>query len=203
MPKGQRELFPEPILVGTINDFVINLNKFTKFVCDRLKNQNDFIPSQLQFQTIALIRRLLIKYDQETEDDRASTRNHEFNAKLLGGKKKWKNLILDIGKTFVKNKCDFSNTKFTDELISVFNMRSEASGWYAGLLGEIKRRSENWRFLSTALIEINKNIEKFCISNPDVCEKKGKGSAKLLPKLKENKNINFSDWLFIEENKLF
>lgn len=190
-----------PVLGGIADfHFMKNLNKLISFVNARFKQTNGYVPEKTPFKTLELMRRLF-RYSETHDNPKMRVRKHQANINFLGNEK-WHELITKVIETLKSKNCNFSDDEFTNELISLFDKYS-VEGWFEGMLNNMRRKSKPWSSLLVALTQINNYINEFCTANPNLCGEKGKGSSKLLQKLQENKNTNFSNWLFIQENKLF
>lgn len=195
---------PEPIMGGAIElKFIQNLNKLILNVNKYFKESGETMPEKPIFNTLELVKRLY-KYSEVPDDPRKRFKKHRQNITHLGNEN-WRLLISKIVEIFVSKGCNFEDDTFTNEAITIF--RNLASRFLPEINYENFRRSiirnANWRNIVLSLSEIARFVEEFCKKNPDLCSSKGKGSAKLLPKLRENQNIGFSDWLIINENTLF
>lgn len=195
---------PEPIMGGAIDlKFIQNLNKLILNVNKYFKESGEAMPEKPIFNTLELVRRLY-RYSEVPDDPRQRFKKHRQNINHLGNEN-WRLLISKIVEIFVSKGCNFEDDNFTSEAIETF--KNLASRFLPEINYENFRRSitrnANWRNIVLSLSEIARFVEEFCKKNPDLCSSKGKGSAKLLPKLRENQNIGFSDWLIINENTLF
>ena len=191
---------PEEQIFGIVGkNFLKNFNNFYHEFFDEM-NKSEYFGNEENkppFSTLKIIKRLYTY--------RASNTALPFTKKNMArlGKDSWNEILTNAIETLKTNNCNFSDESFCDDIIDHLKQFSE-NGWYVNILNDLKASNQNWSRLLKALTQISKYIDTFCTRHPDKCEEKGKkGGEKLLKKLRESKNITFSNWLLISENKLF
>ena len=168
----------------------------------RRSKQN--LPQTNVFLVLELIKKLYTYRAAESRPQRR-VRMHDKNVEHLD-RENWILIFKKIIEIFEKHECSFNDNEYTDALINLLERYAEA-GWNDSLDTQLKKLQVRpygriWRNLSNAANEINSFIDEFCASNPRRCSMSGEGIEKLLTKLEHNKINNFSQWLFIQENKL-
>lgn len=191
---------PEEQIFGIVGkNFLKNFNNFYHEFFDEM-NKSEYFGNEENkppFSTLKIIKRLYTYREGDT-----SLPFTKKNMRHLG-KDSWNEILTNAIETLKTNNCNFSDESFFDDIIDHLKQFSE-SGWYANILNDLKGSNQNWRRLLKSLNQISTYIDTFCQRHPDKCEEKGKkGGEKLLKKLRESKNITFSNWLLISENKLF
>jgi hypothetical protein len=191
---------PEEQIFGIVGkNFLKNFNNFYHEFFDEM-NKSEYFGNEENkppFSTLKTIKRLYTY--REGRDDLPFTKK---NIRHLG-KDAWSEILTYAIEALKANNCNFSDESFCDDIIASLKELSE-NGYYANILNDLKRSNLNWVRLLKALTQISKYIDTFCTRHPEKCEEEGKkGGEKLLKKLRESKNITFSDWLLISENKLF
>lgn len=199
-PDPEPEPRPEEQIFGIVGkNFLKNFNNFYHEFFDEM-NKSEYFGNEENkppFSTLKIIKRLYTY--------RASDTALPFTKKNMSrlGKDSWNEILTYAIETLKTNNCNFSDESFCDDIIDHLKQFSE-NGWYVNILNDLKASNQNWRRLLKSLNQISTYIDTFCQRHPDKCEEKGKkGGEKLLKKLRESKNITFSDWLLISENKLF
>jgi hypothetical protein len=195
-----------PILGGITNfKFMQNLNKLILNIEQHFRDNGENVPNKPIFNAFKLIQRLY-KHTEMENDQKRRFKKHKKNINYLGNDN-WNLLLAKIIEAFVSNQCDFAVDTFTNDAIKDFkrvaDIYNPVETNYSAFDRGLRKSGENWRIIALSLSQINKSVDEFCSNNPELCDKKGKGSGKLLSKLQENKNITFSEWLLITENKLF
>jgi hypothetical protein len=196
-----------PILGGITNfKFMQNLNKLILSIEQYFKDSSEEnVPDKSIFNALKLIKRLYKNVETESEPKKRF-KQHGKNISHLG-KDNWKILLTKIIETFMSKQCDFADDTFTNNAIEYFIEKAPkynpVQQHYEAFHTYIRLHNKNWQNILSSLSVINKFVDEFCRNNPDLCGKTGRGSSKLLSKLRENKNITFSEWLLITENKLF
>ena len=196
-----------PILGGITNfKFMQNLNKLILNIEQYFKDSDEEnVPDKPVFNALKLIKRLYKNVETENEPKKRF-KQHGKNINYLG-KDNWKLLLTKIVETFMSKQCDFADDTFTNNAIEYFIEKAPkynpVQQHYEAFHTYIRLHNKNWQNILSSLSVINKFVDEFCRNNPDLCGKTGRGSSKLLSKLRENKNITFSEWLLITENKLF
>lgn len=195
-----------PILGGITNfKFMQNLNKLILSIEQYFRDNGEDVPNKPIFNALRLIKRLY-KHSEAENDQKKRFKKHRKNINYLKNEN-WNLLLTKIIEAFMSKKCDFADDTFTNNAIEDFkrmaNIYKPIENQYPAFDRGLRTRSENWRIIALSLSQINKFVDEFCLNNPDLCGEKGRGSGKLLSKLQENKNITFSEWLLITENKLF
>lgn len=196
-----------PILGGITNfKFMQNLNKLILNIEQYFRDSDEEnVPDKPIFNALRLIKRLY-KHSEAANDQKKRFKKHIKNINYLKNEN-WNLLLTNIIEAFMSKKCDFADDTFTNNAIEDFKRVADIykpiENHYPAFDSGLRARSENWRIIALSLSQINRYVDEFCRNNPDLCGKTGRGSGKLLSKLKENKNITFSEWLLITENKLF
>jgi len=199
-PDPEPEPRPEEQIFGIVGkNFLKNFNNFYHEFFDEM-NKSEYFGNEENkppFSTLKIIKRLYTY----REGDTALPFTKKNMSRL--GKDSWNEILTNAIETLKRNNCNFSDESFCDDIIASLKELSE-NGYYSNILNDLKRSNKNWVRLLKALTQISKYIDTFCTRHPDKCEEEGKkGGEKLLKKLRESKNITFSDWLLISENKLF
>lgn len=195
-----------PILGGITNfKFMQNLNKLILSIEQYFRDSGEEnVPDKPIFNALKLIKRLY-KHSEVENDQKKRFKKHRKNINYLGNEN-WNLLLTKIIEIFMSKQCDFADDAFTNNAIEYFiNIAPNYNPIQQNYSNftNIRNRNQNWQKIFASLWEINKFVDEFCRTNPDLCSQTGKGSIKLLSKLQENKNITFSEWLLITENKLF
>lgn len=182
----------EKIMGGTVGkNFVSSFDNIAVQILDKVSNK------EFPFSVLDTIKRL---YKFKALPRKMSYyEEHPENIKHLG-KKNWKKIMNDVVGILKTNGCNFGNEKYDKTIIDTFKEVYEAGGYYAGFVKDLVKNPQ-WKKLIAALRQISRYFDTFCEKNPRKCAPEGKkGGEKLLKKLKENKNFNFSNWLFIRES---
>jgi hypothetical protein len=195
-----------PILDGITNlRFMQNLNKLILNIEQFFRDDGEDVPNKPIFNAFKLIQRLYRHAEMENNQKKIFKR-HGKNINILG-KDNWKILLTKIIEAFMSKRCDFADDAFTNDAIKDFNrvanIYKPIENHYSDFDRGLRKNGKNWKIIALSLSQINRYVDEFCSNNPELCDKKGRGSGKLLSKLRENKNITFSEWLLITENKLF
>ena len=195
-----------PILGGITNfKFMQNLNKLILSIEQYFRDNGENVPDKPIFNALKLIKRLY-KHSEAQNDQKKRFKKHIKNINYLGNEN-WNLLLTKIIEAFMSKKCDFADDTFTNNAIEDFKRAADIykpiQNHYSAFDSGLRNRSENWKIIALSLSQINRYVDEFCRNNPQLCGEKGRGSGKLLSKLQENKNITFSEWLLITENKLF
>ena len=195
-----------PILGGITNlRFMQNLNKLILNIEQYFRDNGEDVPNKPIFNAFKLIKRLY-KHSEVENDQKRRFKKHRKNINYLGNEN-WNLLLTKIIEAFMSKRCDFADDTFTNNAIEDFKRVADIykpiENHYPAFDSGLRARSENWKIIALSLSQINRSVDEFCRTNPDLCGKTGRGSGKLLSKLQENKNITFSEWLLITENKLF
>jgi hypothetical protein len=186
------------------NEFVKNYDNFVETMLDAFKRNEYFDENKFPFSAFLLVKRLY-KYKPVPFQRTGSYEQHPRNMKYLGIKN-WKTIASKIMEIFKSHNCNFNDENYTDEITKNLNdmLSVNGSSYYMGIFGDLKKSSIKWKDLLQSLNEIEKYIKSFCKDNPKKCDEIGKGGTeKMLKKLKETKNLNFSNWLIMKENILF
>jgi len=186
---------PEPeeekVMGGTVGkNFISSFDNIAVQILDKVSNK------EFPFSVLDTIKRLY-KF-KALPRKMSSYEEHPENIKHLG-KKNWKKIMSDVVGILKTNGCNFGNEEYDKTIIDTFNEIYEIGGYYAGLVRDLAKNPQ-WKKLIAALRQVSRYFDTFCEQNPKKCAPEGKkGGEKLLKKLKENKNFNFSEWLFNKE----
>ena len=180
------------------NEFVKNYDNFVETMLDAFKKNEYFNENKFPFSAFLLVKRLY-KYKALPFKMGSYERNPK-NIRHLG-KKNWDKIASKIMQIFRSHGCDFDDENYADKVTEDLRKILDAGGsnYYMGIFGDLKKSSEKWKNLLQSLNEIENYIKSFCKENPEKCGEVGKGTERMLQKLKEAKNLNFSDWLILRE----